>query len=92
MNAHTVIVRHLGLQHYHDAWTSMQHFTNTRDENTLDEFWLVEHPSIFTQGQNGKPEHILNPGEIPVIHFDRVDQAYHVRHHKNCSVSYICRP
>lgn len=78
MNDQIVIVRHLGLQPYQEAWQSMQQFTNTRDENTIDEIWVLEHPPIFTQGQNGKPEHILNPGDIPVIQADRGGQVtYH---------------
>jgi len=78
MTIHTVIVRSLGLQNYEDTWRAMQDFTNKRTEETLDEIWLVEHPAIFTQGQNGKPEHLLNPGTIPVIHVDRGGQiTYH---------------
>lgn len=78
MTANTVIIRHLGLQAYHDIWLAMQQFTNQRNEQTLDEIWLLEHPSVFTQGQNGKPEHLLNPGDIPVVQVDRGGQVtYH---------------
>ena len=56
----------------------MQDFTDTRDENTPDEIWLVEHESVFTQGQAGKDEHLLAPGDIEVIKVDRGGQVtYH---------------
>jgi lipoyl(octanoyl) transferase len=78
MNHDTVIVRYLGKQDYSTCWEAMKQFTNKRDENTFDELWLLEHPPVFTQGQNGKPEHLLNPGDIPVIKIDRGGQVtYH---------------
>ena len=56
----------------------MQAFTDARNEHTPDEVWLVEHEPVFTLGQAGKPEHVLMPGEIPVIHVDRGGQVtYH---------------
>lgn len=56
----------------------MHEFTDTRDDSTLDEIWLVEHYPVFTQGQAGKAEHILMPGDIPVIQSDRGGQVtYH---------------
>lgn len=56
----------------------MQTFTDNRDENTVDELWLVEHDPVFTQGQAGKAEHILAPGDIPVVQVDRGGQVtYH---------------
>jgi len=56
----------------------MQAFTDTRDEQTRDQLWLVEHDPVFTLGQAGKPEHLLFPGDIPVIHVDRGGQVtYH---------------
>ena len=56
----------------------MQRFTDARDQDTLDELWLVEHEPVFTLGQAGKPEHVLAPGEIPVLHVDRGGQVtYH---------------
>lgn len=71
-------IRWLGKQEYDAAWLAMRDYTNTRDESTPDEIWLLEHPPVFTQGQNGKPEHVLNPGEIPVIKTDRGGQVtYH---------------
>lgn len=71
-------VKYLGLQNYESVWLAMQDFTDQRGENTLDEIWLVEHPPIYTLGRNGKPEHILHAGDIPVIHADRGGQVtYH---------------
>jgi lipoyl(octanoyl) transferase len=56
----------------------MQHYTDTRNSDSPDELWIVEHPPVFTQGQAGKSEHILNPGDIPVIQVDRGGQVtYH---------------
>jgi len=73
-----IIVRWLGMQAYESCWDAMRAFTQARDETTPDEIWLLEHPSVFTQGQNGKPEHLLNPGNIPVIPIDRGGQVtYH---------------
>jgi lipoyl(octanoyl) transferase len=63
---------------YQPVWHAMQAFTDSRDVNTPDEIWLVEHPRVFTQGQAGKAEHILAPGDIPVIQVDRGGQVtYH---------------
>jgi lipoyl(octanoyl) transferase len=71
-------LRRLGLAGYEPVWRDMQAFTDTRDENTPDELWLVQHPPVFTQGQAGKAEHVLTPGEIPVIQVDRGGQVtYH---------------
>lgn len=61
-----------------ETWRRMQHFTDTRDAGTQDQIWLLEHPSVFTQGQAGKSEHLLDPGDIPVIQVDRGGQVtYH---------------
>ena len=74
----TLIVRLLGLQPYSPIWQQMQNFTNSRDTDTPDEIWLVEHPAVFTQGQAGKEEHLLMPGDIPVVKVDRGGQVtYH---------------
>jgi lipoyl(octanoyl) transferase len=71
-------VRALGRQPYEPVWRAMQRFTDQRDEATVDELWLVEHEPVFTLGQAGKPEHVLAPGDIPVIHVDRGGQVtYH---------------
>jgi len=73
-----LIVRRLGLMEYEPVWRAMQSFTDRRDENTPDELWLVEHPPVFTQGQAGRAEHVLAPGDIPVIQVDRGGQVtYH---------------
>ena len=72
------IVRDLGRQPYEPVWRAMQAFTDTRDEGTPDELWLVEHDPVFTLGQAGKPEHVLMPGDIPVVQVDRGGQVtYH---------------
>jgi lipoyl(octanoyl) transferase len=71
-------VRRLGLVDYVPVWRAMQVFTDERDETTADELWLVQHPPVFTQGQAGRAEHILAPGDIPVIQVDRGGQVtYH---------------
>ncbi|WP_372018934.1 lipoyl(octanoyl) transferase LipB [Pseudoxanthomonas sp. 10H] len=68
----------LGRQAYEPVWRAMQRFTDARDEDTVDELWLVEHEPVFTLGQAGKPEHVLAPGDIPVLHVDRGGQVtYH---------------
>ena len=73
-----LIIRELGLQHYTDVWQAMQQFTDQRDSSTTDELWLLEHHSVFTQGQAGKEEHLLFPGDIPVVKVDRGGQVtYH---------------
>jgi lipoyl(octanoyl) transferase len=73
-----LIVRQLGLQPYLPIWQAMQDFTDDRDAETADEIWLVEHQAVFTQGQAGKEEHILMPGDIPVVKVDRGGQVtYH---------------
>jgi lipoyl(octanoyl) transferase len=74
----TLIIRELGRQPYEPVWHAMQQFTDQRDEHTADELWVVEHDPVFTQGQAGKAEHILAPGDIPVIQVDRGGQVtYH---------------
>ena len=71
-------VRSLGLMPYEPVWRAMQHFTDSRDENTPDELWLTEHEPIYTLGQAGKLEHVLSPGDIPVLPVDRGGQVtYH---------------
>ncbi|RMH89095.1 lipoyl(octanoyl) transferase LipB [Lysobacter pythonis] len=71
-------VRDLGRQPYAPVWRAMQGFTDARDATTPDEFWFVEHDPVFTLGQAGREEHVLMPGDIPVIHVDRGGQVtYH---------------
>ncbi|MCD0247386.1 lipoyl(octanoyl) transferase LipB [Xanthomonas melonis] len=71
-------LRELGRQDYAPVWRAMQRFTDARDERTSDEIWVVEHAPVFTLGQAGKPEHVLAPGDIPVLQVDRGGQVtYH---------------
>ena len=71
-------VRRLGRVDYLPTWRAMQAFTLERGPDTPDELWLLEHPPVFTLGLNGKPEHLLDPGTIPVIPIDRGGQVtYH---------------
>ncbi|HKY70213.1 MAG TPA: lipoyl(octanoyl) transferase LipB, partial [Gammaproteobacteria bacterium] len=66
------------IQAYEPIHTQMRSFTTERTTNTPDEIWLLQHTPVFTQGQAGKAEHILNPGNIPVIQSDRGGQVtYH---------------
>jgi lipoyl(octanoyl) transferase len=72
------LIRWLGQVEYEPTWRAMQSFTDTRDETTRDEIWCLEHPRVFTQGMNGKAEHVLMPGDIPVVNIDRGGQVtYH---------------
>src|SRR5260221_14329624 len=71
-------IRSLGLTPFEDTWHKMRAFTEKRQPETPDEIWLTEHPPIFTQGLAGKPEHLLNPKDIPVLQTDRGGQVtYH---------------
>lgn len=94
-----LIVRQLGLQDYQEIWHKMQGFTDNRNAETIDEVWLVEHYPVFTQGQAGKPEHLLQSGAIPLVQSDRGGQiTYHgpgqqvmyvlidIRRHQNLNV------
>jgi lipoyl(octanoyl) transferase len=64
-----------GRQDYVPLWREMQEFTDTRDENTPDEIWFVEHPPVSTMGLNASDEHLLAPGDIPVVQIDRGGQV-----------------
>lgn len=71
-------IRLLGRRPYEPVWRAMQRFTDTRDAETVDELWLLEHDAVFTLGQAGKWEHVLLPGDIPVLPVDRGGQVtYH---------------
>ena len=73
-----LVVRHLGLADYLPTLEAMRRFTAERDESTPDEIGLLQHPRVFTQGQAGKAEHLLAPGDIPVIQVERGGQVtYH---------------
>ena len=74
----TLTIRQLGRLPYQTVWDNMRQLTHSRTTSTPDELWLLEHPPIYTQGQAGKAEHLLNPGHIPVIQTDRGGQVtYH---------------
>ena len=74
----SVKVRQLGEVDYQDSWQKMQDFTDTRQPDTVDELWFLQHPPVYTLGKNGKPEHVLNSADIPVINSDRGGQVtYH---------------
>ncbi|MBL8524097.1 MAG: lipoyl(octanoyl) transferase LipB [Betaproteobacteria bacterium] len=74
----TVRIKHLGLVEYEPIWHAMQAANKSRSDTTVDELWLVEHPPVFTLGLAGKPEHVLAPGDIPVLKIDRGGQVtYH---------------
>ncbi|AQZ94909.1 lipoyl(octanoyl) transferase LipB [Halopseudomonas phragmitis] len=73
-----LIVRDLGLVDYLPTLEAMRKLTAERDQQTVDEIWLLQHPKVFTQGQAGKAEHVLAPGDIPVIQVERGGQVtYH---------------
>jgi len=71
-------IENLGLRPYQEIWDAMRAYTAARDATSEDQIWLVQHPPVYTQGQAGKPEHLLAPGDIPVIQIDRGGQiTYH---------------
>lgn len=73
-----LVIRQLGQQDYQATWETMKEFCIQRTNETNDEVWFVEHPSVFTQGVSGKPEHILSTSNIPIIQTDRGGQiTYH---------------
>lgn len=73
-----ITIKQLGKQNYEQVWQQMKDFTLQRNDTTVDELWLLEHPPVYTQGQAGKPEHILNRNEIPLVQSDRGGQVtYH---------------
>ncbi len=78
MSAIPLLIRYLGYCDYLTTWQRMQQFSAQRQADTPDELWLVEHPPVFTLGLAGRREHLLNPGDIPVIQVDRGGQVtYH---------------
>jgi lipoyl(octanoyl) transferase len=71
-------IKYLGRSDYQETWDAMKDFTNRRAPETPDELWITEHAPIFTQGLNGRAEHVLNVGDIPVVQIDRGGQVtYH---------------
>lgn len=78
MSTPRLVLRELGLVEYCSTLTAMRQLTDSRDADSPDELWLLQHPPVFTQGQAGKAEHLLAPGVIPVIQVDRGGQVtYH---------------
>lgn len=78
MPAPELLQRELGLVDYQPTLAAMRQFTDSRDTDSPDELWLLQHPPVFTQGQAGKAEHLLAPGDISVIQVDRGGQVtYH---------------
>ena len=78
MPALELILRELGLVDYQSTLTAMRQLTDSRVADSPDELWLLQHPAVFTQGQAGKAEHLLAPGDIPIILADRGGQVtYH---------------
>jgi len=73
-----LVIRELGEQPYEPVWQRMQQFTAQRGAGTPDELWVLSHPPVYTQGQAGRAEHVLDPGKIPVVQIDRGGQVtYH---------------
>lgn len=71
-------IKHLGLVDYEPTWREMQAYTDQRDDDSDDQIWFLEHPPVFTLGLNGSMEHLLAPGDIPVVNIDRGGQVtYH---------------
>ena len=69
---------HLGRRDYHSVWRAMQTFTDQRNVDTCDQIWVLEHPPVFTLGQAASMDHVVDPGDIPVIQVDRGGQVtYH---------------
>jgi len=78
MSEASPLLKFLGQVPYEPTWRAMQAFTDQRTADTRDEIWFLEHPPVFTQGLNGKPEHVLFAGDIPVVQIDRGGQVtYH---------------
>lgn len=78
MQSTALKIKHLGLQAYEPIWQELKVFTHNRTAHTPDEIWVLEHNPVYTQGQAGKPEHLLNPGDIPIVQSDRGGQVtYH---------------
>ena len=74
----SAVARWLGRVAYEPTWRAMQRYTDTRDAASPDDLWCLEHPPVYTQGMAGKAEHLLAPGDIPVVSIDRGGQVtYH---------------
>lgn len=74
----SIVLRHLDLEPYEPTFRAQKAFTDSRNADTPDELWVLQHPAVFTQGQAGKPEHLLHSTTIPVVQIDRGGQiTYH---------------
>lgn len=82
-----MIIHNLGIKDYTEIWEQMKEFTAIRDSNSYDELWLLEHYPVYTQGQAGKPEHVLNPNSIKIVQSDRGGQ---VTYHGYRTTSSLC--
>lgn len=72
------LLKWMGRVEYEPTWRAMQALTDARSGDTQDQIWFLEHPPVFTLGMNGAPEHVLAPGDIPVVQIDRGGQVtYH---------------
>ena len=76
--SNSLVVRYLGTRDYSDTFALMKNFNEQRQQSTADEIWLLQHHPVFTQGQAGKEDYILAPGDIPVVKSDR---GGHVTYH-----------
>jgi len=78
MQSNPIEIRYLGLSDYQETWDAMKAYTHTRNAKSPDQFWITEHSPIFTQGLNGRSEHVLDAGDIPLLQIDRGGQVtYH---------------
>ena len=78
MTQGATLIRQLGLRDYGETYALMRDFTAARGAAAADELWFLQHPPVFTQGQAGKPEHVLAPGDIPIVQSNRGGQVtYH---------------
>jgi lipoyl(octanoyl) transferase len=82
-----LLTRRFACVDYQPCWEAMKTLTDQRGPDTVDELWLLEHPDVFTLGQAGKPEHVLNPGPIPLVQTDRGGQV--TWHGPGQSVAYL---
>ena len=73
-----IFIREMGCREYEQVWDEMRLFTKTRQPNSNDEIWIVEHPAVFTLGRAGKEEHVLNADGLTIVRSDRGGQVtYH---------------
>ena len=85
--SNSLVVRYLGTRDYSDTFALMKNFNEQRQQSTADEIWLLQHHPVFTQGQAGKEDYILAPGDIPVVKSDR---GGHVTYHGPGQITPMC--